>query len=95
MRSNCRLTFCLKSPQIIALGVFTVKIIYYPNEKLELLKESIKPEERDDWTMETLQFLVDVVKRVSSKYTRSKVRRAIPEEYRYVVEEMITEKEEI
>ena len=70
-------------------------LIYYPKEKLELLKESIKPEERDDWTMETLQFLVDVVKRVSSKYTRSKVRRAIPEEYRYVVEEMITEKEEI
>lgn len=70
-------------------------LIYYPKEKLELLQESIKPEEWDDWTMETLQDLVDVVKRVSSKYTRSKVRRAIPEEYRYVVEELITEKEEI
>ncbi len=70
-------------------------LIYYPKEKLELLRESIRPEEWDDWYMETLQYLVDVVKRVSSKYTRSKVRRAIPEEYRYVVEELITEKEEI
>ena len=70
-------------------------LIYYPKEKLELLRESIQPDEWDDWYMETLQYLVDVVKRVSSKYTRSKVRRAIPEEYRYVVEELITEKEEI
>ncbi|MBR3039481.1 MAG: fructose-1,6-bisphosphatase [Lachnospiraceae bacterium] len=70
-------------------------LIYYPKEKLELLKESVEADDWDDWCMETLQYLVDVVKRVSSKYTRSKVRRAIPEEYRYVVEELITEKEEI
>ena len=70
-------------------------LIYYPKEKLELIKESFTKEELETWYLETLQFLVDVVKRVSSKYTRSKVRRAIPGEYRYIVEELITEKEEI
>ena len=70
-------------------------LIYYPKEKLELIKESVPADKLDEWYMETLQDLVDVVKRVSSKYTRSKVRRAIPEEYRYIVEELITEKEEI
>ncbi len=70
-------------------------LIYYPKEKLELIKEGKSEEELTGWYMETLQYLVDVVKRVSSKYTRSKVRRAIPDEYRYIVEELITEKEEI
>lgn len=70
-------------------------LIYYPKEKLEIIKEGMDKEELEDWYHETLQYLVDVVKRVSSKYTRSKVRRAIPHEYRYIVEELITEKEEI
>ena len=72
-------------------------LIYYPREKLELIKKeiAISPEEMTNWYMETLRDLVAVVKKVSCKYTRSKVRRAIPEEYRYVVEELITEKEEV
>ncbi|MBR1798244.1 MAG: fructose-1,6-bisphosphatase [Clostridiales bacterium] len=70
-------------------------LIYYPKEKLELIKNDIPEDQLDDWYMETLRDLIDVVKRVSSKYTRSKVRRAIPEEYRFVIEELITEKEEI
>ena len=70
-------------------------LIYYPKEKLELIKSSMTDDRLSDWYLETLQYLVDVVKRVSSKYTRSKVRRAIPDEYRYIVEELITEKEEI
>ena len=70
-------------------------LIYYPKEKLEIIKEGMEKEELEAWYLETLQYLVDVVKRVSSKYTRSKVRRAIPGEYRYIVEELITEKEEI
>lgn len=70
-------------------------LIYYPKEKLEIIKEGMTEERLSDWYLETLQYLVDVVKRVSSKYTRSKVRRAIPDEYRYIVEELITEKEEI
>ena len=70
-------------------------LIYYPVDKLKLIKESVPEEELPAWYLKTLRYLVDVVKRVSSKYTRSKVRKAIPEEYRYIVEELITEKEEI
>ena len=68
-------------------------LIYYPKEKLELIKaEGINT---NDWYKETIMDLVDVLKCVSSKYTRSKVRKAIPQEFRYVIEELITEKQEI
>ena len=68
-------------------------LIYYPKEKLEIVKEN--EEDMEDWYMMTLHHLVQVVKCVSSKYTRSKVRKAIPKDFVYVVEELITEKEEV
>ena len=68
-------------------------LIYYPKEKLEIVKQ--QEEDINDWYMMTLHHLVQVVKSVSSKYTRSKVRKAIPKGYVYVVEELITEKAEI
>lgn len=68
-------------------------LIYYPKEKLELIKaEGINTNE---WYKETIMDLVNLLKCVTSKYTRSKVRKAIPNEYRYVIEELITEKQEI
>lgn len=68
-------------------------LIYYPKEKLELIKaEGINTNE---WYKETIMDLVNLLKCVTSKYTRSKVRKAIPDEYRYVIEELITEKQEI
>ncbi len=68
-------------------------LIYYPREKLEIVKahESDMP----SWYTATLHRLVLVVRRVQSKYTRSKVRKAIPEGFSYIIEELITEKEEI
>lgn len=68
-------------------------LIYYPKEKLELLK--MEGTVTDEWLNTTIRNLVEVVKRVSSKYTRSKVRKAIPADYLYVIEELITEKAEI
>lgn len=68
-------------------------LIYYPKEKLEVIRN--EEEDMDDWYMMTLHHLVQVVKCVSSKYTRSKVRKAIPKDFVYVIEELITEKEEI
>lgn len=68
-------------------------LIYYPEEKLEIAlreEENIK-----DWYKITLHRLVQLVKRVSSKYTRSKVRKALPKDFAYVIEELIAEKEEI
>lgn len=68
-------------------------LIYYPAEKLEIVQE--EEENLEDWYKITLHRLVQITKRVSSKYTRSKVRKALPKDFAYVIEELITEKAEI
>ena len=68
-------------------------LIYYPKEKMELVKKESDNMER--WYKETLYHLIEVCKTVSSKYTRSKVRKALPEDYAYMIEELITEKKEV
>ncbi len=68
-------------------------LIYYPEEKLEIVQR--EEENIDDWYKISLHRLVQMIKRVSSKYTRSKVRKALPKDFAYVIEELITEKEEI
>ena len=68
-------------------------LIYYPEEKLELVRDN--EESIEDWYKITLHRLVQITKRVASKYTRSKVRKALPADFAYVIEELITEKIEI
>lgn len=68
-------------------------LIYYPEEKLEIARQ--EEENLEDWYKISLHRLVQMIKRVSSKYTRSKVRKALPPDFAYVIEELITEKEEI
>lgn len=68
-------------------------LIYYPREKMELVKK--QEPDMENWYKITLYRLIEVCKTVSSKYTRSKVRKALPEEYAYVIEELITEKPEV
>lgn len=71
-------------------------LVYYPKEKLELImQQETDQEQLEDWYKITIHRLVQVTKRVSSKYTRSKVRKALPKDFSYVIEELITEKEEI
>jgi len=65
-------------------------LIYYPEEKLELVK-SVE-EELDDWYHITLHQLVRVCRDVSSKYTRSKVRKSLPEDFSYIIEELLHER---
>ena len=68
-------------------------LIYYPQEKMDLVRK----EESDikDWYRMTLYRLIEVSKRAASKYTRSKVRKSLPKDYAYVIEELITEKAEV
>ena len=68
-------------------------LIFYPEEKLEIVQR--EEDNLDDWYKIALHRLVHLVKLVSSKYTRSKVRKALPKDFAYVIEELITEKEEI
>jgi fructose-1,6-bisphosphatase-3 len=64
-------------------------LIYYPEQKLDLVKSVEK--ELDDWYVITLNQLVRVCQNVSSKYTRSKVRKALPEEFSYIIQELLHE----
>ena len=68
-------------------------LIYYPEEKLEIVQR--EEDNIDDWYKIALHRLVQITKRVASKYTRSKVRKALPKDFAYVIEELITEKEEL
>ena len=68
-------------------------LIYYPREKMEYVKK--QEEDMENWYKITLYRLIEVCKTTASKYTRSKVRKALPSDYAYVIEELITEKAEV
>lgn len=64
-------------------------LIYYPEQKLELVRA--EEPDLDNFYNITLHRLVKVLQSVSSKYTRSKVRKALPKEYAYIIEELLHE----
>ena len=64
-------------------------LIYYPHEKLKLLLPQI--DDKNAWIAETVEKLIAVVQRASSKYTRSKVRKAFPSEFAYAIDELMAE----
>lgn len=68
-------------------------LIYYPKAKMQMVKET--ETNMDDWYRVNLYRLIEVSKRAASKYTRSKVRKALPKDFAYVIEELITEKAEV
>ena len=68
-------------------------LIYYPQEKLDIVSQN--EESIEDWYKITLHRLVQITKKVASKYTRSKVRKALPKDFSYIIEELITERSEI
>ena len=62
-------------------------LIYYPEEKLKLIKNEIK--NLDEWYSITLYRLIQVARKVSSKYTRSKVRKAMNKGFDYIIDELL------
>lgn len=64
-------------------------LIYYPEQKLDIVLK----EERniDDWYKITLNRLIEICRFCSSKYTRSKVRKALPADFAYIIEELLHE----
>ena len=68
-------------------------LIYYPREKMNLIKK--QEHDRKEWYKITLYRLIEVCKKTASKYTRSKVRKALPKDFAYVIEELITERPDI
>lgn len=64
-------------------------LIYYPEEKLKLVRQT--GTNLNEYYSTMLNRLIVVCRNVSSKYTRSKVRKALPEEYAYIIEELMHE----
>ena len=64
-------------------------LIYYPEQKLEIIKA--REEDLEDWYRITIHQLVKVCRDVSSKYTRSKVRKSLPADFSYIIEELLHE----
>lgn len=64
-------------------------LIYYPREKLELVKD--EESDMNEWYEITLNRLVKVAQSVSSKYTRSKVNKALPRDFSYIIQELLHE----
>ncbi len=68
-------------------------LIYYPQKKISLVKQT--ETDMESWYKTALYRLIEVCKIVSSKYTRAKLRKTLPADYAYVIEELITEKQEV
>ena len=68
-------------------------LIYYPKEKIGLIKK--QETDMEEWYKITLYRLIEVCKKAASIYTRSKVRKALPKNFAYVIEELITERWDI
>ena len=67
-------------------------LIYYPEQKLGLIKQSFDEEvDLRDWYFITINRLVKVCRNVSSKYTRSKVHKALPNDFSYIIQELLHE----
>ncbi len=64
-------------------------LIYYPEEKLELVK--MENEFIEEWYEMTLFRMIKLSKIISNKYTRLKVRKAMPQDFAYIIDELLHE----
>ncbi|WP_195339711.1 fructose-1,6-bisphosphatase [Fusobacterium sp. 1001295B_180824_G3] len=69
-------------------------IIYYPKEKVELMQNRDNFN-ADRWMINIIYRLIEVCKVVCSKYTRSKVRKAMTKDFEYILQELLYEKKEL
>lgn len=67
-------------------------LVYYPEQKLDLIRQT--ENNLEDWYKITLYQLIELCKNICSKYTRSKVRKALPEDFEYIIEELLHEQDD-
>ncbi|MCE4046960.1 fructose-1,6-bisphosphatase [Bacillus sp. Au-Bac7] len=71
-------------------------LVYYPEEKLQLVINSFESDQLlYEWYVETIEKMVRLVSYASSKYTRSKVRKELPKQFVYIIEELLYKKDEL
>lgn len=65
-------------------------LVYYPEEKIQLVKGALCSKQAlNQWYRQTIEQMLKLISYASSKYTRSKLRKALPEQYVYIVEELL------
>lgn len=70
-------------------------LIYYPEEKLQLIKNEFETKEAlDDWYITTIHQMIDLIAHSSTKYTRSKLRKALPQQFVFIIEELLYKTDE-
>ncbi|MBD8067919.1 fructose-1,6-bisphosphatase [Bacillus sp. PS06] len=84
-------------------GVLTEKelnefatLVYYPEEKIQLIKNHFSNViELNEWYTEIIERMIKLISYASSKYTRSKLRKALPSQFVYIIEELLYKKDEL
>ncbi|CEG21395.1 Fructose-1,6-bisphosphatase class 3 [Planococcus massiliensis] len=70
-------------------------LVYYPEEKLQLIKSGFSSkQELQDWYIEVIERMLKLISYASSKYTRSKIRKALPKQFVYIIEELLYKTDE-
>ncbi|KAF1304020.1 fructose-1,6-bisphosphatase [Candidatus Enterococcus willemsii] len=69
-------------------------LIYYPEEKMQLDLANQEKHVKEQWYAEKIQLLIQAIQFSSRKYTRSKVRKALPKRFSYIIEELLTESQQ-
>ena len=64
-------------------------LIYYPRHKIRIMKAQGQGKLSPKWYRKTLREMVEIARVLSSKYTRSKVRKAMPQEFAYIIDELL------
>lgn len=70
-------------------------LVYYPVEKLQLIKNDFDNDEAlHRWYREIIEDMIELISYASSKYTRSKLRKALPKQFVYIIEELLYKTDE-
>lgn len=70
-------------------------LVYYPEEKLQIIKNDFnQDEDLNEWYKKTIKRMIKLISYASSKYTRSKLRKALPNQFAYIIEELLYKTEE-
>ena len=70
-------------------------LVYYPEDRLKVVKERFESKkDLEEWYVEKIHHLIHLVSYSSSKYTRSKLRKALPKQFVYIVEELLYKTDE-
>ncbi|MCG1010536.1 fructose-1,6-bisphosphatase [Salinicoccus sp. ID82-1] len=70
-------------------------LVYYPEDKMKLIKNQVDSKEAlNEWYKTKIHHMIELISYASSKYTRSKLRKALPKQFVYIIEELLYKTDE-